>query len=98
MTALASWALPLPLASLILVKAILCAAILAPTHRTTMTDPIPVAEQPGPDDMKDGRCWWFFPENPFDVPYWNFEAEQRFRAFKPTHWLPAHALPLPTND
>jgi hypothetical protein len=48
--------------------------------------------------MKDGRCWWFFPENPFDVPFWNFEDDGRYRAFQPTHWLPYHALPLPTDD
>ena len=63
-----------------------------------MTDPIPVAERPGPDDMKDGRCWWFFPENPFDVPYWNLEEDGSHRAFKPTHWLPYHALPLPISS
>ena len=64
-----------------------------------MADPIPVAERlPGPDDLKDGRCWWFFPETTAEVPYWNLEDDGRERELPPTHWLPYHALPLPTND
>ena len=63
-----------------------------------MTDPIPVAERlPGPDDMKNGRCWWFFPETGTEFAYWNFEDDGREREPPATHWRPAHAPPLPTD-
>ena len=63
-----------------------------------MANPIPVTERlPGPDDMKNGRCWWFFPETDTEFPYWNFENDGRERELPATHWLPAYALPLPTD-
>jgi hypothetical protein len=63
-----------------------------------MTDPIPVTERlPGPDDLKDGRCWWFFPETAAEFPCWNLEDDGRGREPPATHWLPYHAMPLPTD-
>jgi hypothetical protein len=60
--------------------------------------PIPVAERlPGPYDLQDGRCWWFFPETAAEFPYWNLEDDGKDREPPATHWLPYHALPLPTN-
>jgi hypothetical protein len=59
--------------------------------------PIPVSERlPGPDDMKDGCCWWGDAGGGEFVPSWRLcevPTQHRF-----THWLPAHALPLPTDD
>jgi hypothetical protein len=66
-----------------------------------MTDPIPVAKRlPGPDDCDAcGRCWWFQPETDGDFPHWVFEPDglDRDLRYRPTHWLPFHALPLPTD-
>jgi hypothetical protein len=64
-------------------------AALARYARPT-TEPVPVAERlPGPEDCdEDGFCW-----------FWNLQWE-RWRAGwqddECTHWLPHHALPLPT--
>jgi hypothetical protein len=56
--------------------------------------PIPVAERlPGPEDCDaEGQCWW-----------WDTAAESWIPALYAhwtdfTHWLPANALPVPTND
>ena len=59
--------------------------------------PVPVSERlPGPDDRNtEGRCWWFCTACPGEWPHWIFGNE----AFcDPTHWLPAHALPLPQQE
>jgi hypothetical protein len=56
--------------------------------------PTPVAERlPGPEDCDaEGQCWW-----------WDTAAESWILALYAhwtdfTHWLPANALPVPTND
>ena len=68
--------------------------------------PVPVAVSerlPGAGDCDaDGFCWWFSPADPsagtFGVAAcWvlrKYEPEDDFR----THWLPAHALPLPSGE
>lgn len=59
--------------------------------------PVPVNERlPGPGDRNtEGKCWWFCTAYPGDWPHWIFGNE----AFcDPTHWLPAHALPLPQGE
>lgn len=66
--------------------------------------PVPVSERlPGPGDCdEEGLCWWFSPADPsagtFGVAAcWvlrKHEPEDDFR----THWLPVHALPLPSGE
>jgi hypothetical protein len=68
--------------------------------------PIPVSERlPGPEDCDaEGRCWWLKQrENPdYDLlmPTWHFQRQgpAGTRFFRYTHWLPAHALPVPSHD
>jgi hypothetical protein len=66
--------------------------------RLSPPQPIPVSERlPGPEDCDAaGMCWW-----------WCFPAERWLRCGIPkpdptsqihTHWLPAHALPLPSKE
>jgi hypothetical protein len=58
---------------------------------------VPVAErlpEPGDCDV-EGRCWWFTPPacGPHKIrPCWTFDSEIMEGD---THWLPAHAIPLP---
>ena len=63
--------------------------------------PVSVSERlPGPEycDAK-GRCWWWYPSVPDKTyGYWAHEDDaipERAIDEQPTHWLPAHALPLP---
>lgn len=79
------------------------AADLLEQHQAT---PVPVAVNerlPAPEDCDaEGFCWWFSPADPsagtFGVAAcWvlrKYEPEDDFR----THWLPAHALPLPAGE
>ena len=73
--------------------------------------PIPVSERlPGPEDCDgQGMCWWWHPSHrESDAPEgwmqrpreWGFVRVRYISdgALVCTHWLPAHALPLPTND
>jgi hypothetical protein len=59
--------------------------------------PVPVAErlpEPGDCDV-EGRCWWSTPPacGPHRIrPCWTFDSEIMEGD---THWLPAHAIPLP---
>ena len=63
-------------------------AVLARWSRPA-PQPVPVSERlPGPEDCDaEGRCWWWDGE-------WGL-VEHRFLDYCVTHWLPAHALPLP---
>jgi hypothetical protein len=64
--------------------------------------PVPVSERlPGPGDCDaEGRCWWWYPEVPDKTyGYWAYEDDavpERALNEQPLHWLPAHALPLPS--
>ena len=62
--------------------------------RQLVQQPVPVSERlPGPEDCdSEGRCWWFDSSR---VEYW-FYLEPENRSPRETHWLPYHALPLPT--
>jgi hypothetical protein len=64
-------------------------AVLAHFARPAIK-PVPVAERlPGPEDCDaEGICWWY------DSPGggWYMDALQG----NYSHWLPHHALPLPT--
>jgi hypothetical protein len=65
-------------------------AVLARWGQPAAT-PIPVAERlPGPEDLNGilEECWWY------DHACWYLDTYQA----NYTRWLPANALPLPTND
>lgn len=56
--------------------------------------PIPVSERlPGAEP-----CWWFTPEGDEEYGWWILEPDGIKRHPQPTHWLPAHALPLPSGE
>jgi hypothetical protein len=81
-----------------------------PANPDTSPQPIPVSERMPMDEdcNKEGMCWWWHPGHP-ESGYsegWMQRPRQwgyvRFRyvsddALVCTHWLPAHALPLPTT-
>jgi hypothetical protein len=75
-------------------------------HAQAEPQPVPVSERlPGPEDCDaEGRCWWLKQrENPdYDLlmPTWHFQRQgpAGTRFFRYTHWLPAHALPVPSHD
>ena len=54
--------------------------------------PIPIAERlPGPEDLdREGTCWMFHPIN---LHYCLCVPDPSIH----TYWLPANALPVPTN-
>ena len=61
--------------------------------------PVPVSERlPGPEDCDgEGRCWFF---DPCDDGWWWYRSAL-FLDGDPcplTHWLPANALPLPSEE
>ena len=70
-------------------------------QRLSPPQPVPVSERlPGPGDCDaEGRCWWWYPSVPDKTyGYWAHEDDaipERAIDEQPTHWLPAHALPLP---
>lgn len=80
-------------------------AVLARWGRPT-PQPVPVAERlPGPEDCDEkGRCWWWHPSHP-ESGYsegwmlrpraWGAGCYDFDDRLMHTHWLPAHALPLP---
>ena len=82
------------------------ARVEALEQRQAAPVPVPVAERlPGPEDCDaQGCCWWWGPvENPIQAESWKgswrFSNEhERIHWMCPrTHWLPAHALPLPAQ-
>jgi hypothetical protein len=65
------------------------AQVIEPATHTILVPvptPVPVAERlPEPEDCDpDGYCWWFTETYPRFCP-------------GSTHWLPAHAIPLPQS-
>ena len=65
-------------------------AVLARWGRPT-PQPIPVSERlPGPEDCNaDGDCWWL------DAHGWGWYMDSFQGNY--SHWLPAHALPVPAE-
>ena len=68
--------------------------------------PIPVSERlPGPEDCDaEGFCWWWHPDHKEEdfsdgwmrlKPEWAVGRHDSDDSAVHTHWLPAHALPLP---
>jgi hypothetical protein len=71
-------------------------AVLTRCSRPTLT-PIPVSERlPGPEDYDSDRvCWWW---NRYLTAWCLCDASQSDSiGLEWTHWLPAHALPLPMD-
>lgn len=68
-------------------------AVLARWGRPAI-EPVPVGERlPGPEDCDGcGNCWWFRQATRDDFPFWWFGDGDNTS----THWLPHHALPVPT--
>lgn len=56
--------------------------------------PIPVSERLPNNDL----CWWFTPEGDEEYGWWILEPAGMNRHLQPTHWLPVHALPLPSGE
>jgi hypothetical protein len=67
--------------------------VLVPTPQ-----PVPVSERlPGPEDCDaEGRCWIYMPDIG-TAPSWRLVDPRDIGPYH-THWLPAHALPVPAND
>lgn len=61
--------------------------------------PIPVSERlPGAEDCNDeGRCWFGCPSSDVQDSYWVLRKAKHRRSWD-THWLPAHAIPLPQEN
>jgi hypothetical protein len=62
-------------------------------------EPVPVSERlPGPEDCDaEERCWWFSPPacGPHKIrPCWTLDSEVMEGD---SHWLPHHALPVPSS-
>ena len=61
-------------------------------------EPVPVSERlPEPQDCDvEGRCWWAANDGIYD--HWRkLDLDKALNTpWRPTHWLPHHALPLPT--
>lgn len=69
------------------------------TGAERMPRPIPVSERlPEPPDCDgDGKCWLGNPASDVLDAYWVYRPARDRRSWD-THWLPAHALPVPTDD
>jgi hypothetical protein len=68
-----------------------------------LTPPVPVSERlpdtsdPSECRMPGGDCWWFDP-NQDGVDGTNGAWYMDTYQFCYTHWLPFHALPLPSRE
>jgi len=60
--------------------------------------PVPVSERlPGPEDCDaEGRCWWYGEGG--DMVGWTYQDSEGLSYYRATHWLPAHALPVPGEE
>ena len=73
-------------------------AVLARWGNHPALQPISVSERlPGPGDCDGkGRCWAWKLDDEDDA--WHFELQEWVNSPWTTHWLPAHALPVPSHD
>ena len=71
---------------------------LADKARAVLAGPVPVNERlPEPKDCDpEGRCWIHMPGLGTD-PSWRLVDPRDIGPYH-THWLPAHALPLPRSQ
>jgi hypothetical protein len=69
------------------------------THYGAQAVPVAVAERlPGEGDLKDGRCWFWFPYDGTTYEHWvlgDADICTGLECAECTHWLPHWALPLP---
>ena len=74
------------------------AALAEPEPEGPTPQPIWVIERlPGPEDCDtEGRCWWWEPDETDEDSGWWILLRIRGNTVMYTHWLPAHALPLPS--
>jgi hypothetical protein len=72
-------------------------ALAQPEPEGPTPQPVPVSERlPGANDCNaEGRCWWYGEGG--DMVGWTLDAEG-LSYYRAKYWLPAHALPVPTND
>ncbi len=75
------------------------AQVIEPANHTILVPvraPIPVSERlPGPEDCDtEERCWFYTPACSVLCASWVLREPDSLRKWE-THWLPAHALPLP---
>ncbi|MEB3275383.1 MAG: hypothetical protein VKM92_00295, partial [Cyanobacteriota bacterium] len=62
--------------------------------RLSPPQPVPVSERLPEEPL----AWWFTPEGDEDYGWWVLEPDGMERCPQPTHWLPAHALPMPIAE
>ena len=84
------------------------AQVIEPTERTIMVPlqtPVPISERlPGPEDCDaEGKCWmgyWDSHVNGLGHSHktWFWTLEDLSMVDEHTHWLPHHALPLPSGE
>jgi hypothetical protein len=63
--------------------------------------PIPTSLRlPNPDEMQDGKCWWFYPETPDTLASWTLSEDGLpcFSDYAATHWLPYRCRPMHDPD
>jgi hypothetical protein len=73
-------------------------AVAATGKPGLQVEPIPMSERlPEAEDCDaEGRCWWWHPPTyAASTGWWSFEPWEWTEDV--THWLPAHALPLPNE-
>lgn len=68
-------------------------------------EPVPLSERlPGPEDCDaDGQCWLWRTDGIEEfwelvIPSYNIHEYNWTSQWKYTHWLPAHALPVPQQE
>lgn len=74
------------------------AALAEPEPEGMTPQPVPVSKRlPGPGDCDaEGRCWIHMPDMG-TAPSWRLVDPREIGPYH-THWLPAHALPVPSHD
>jgi hypothetical protein len=71
-------------------------AVVAPVRLCErLPDPRPESE--GGDCDEEGRCWFFEPRSATPFPNWTLLWRGHMGASPHSHWLPASAIPAPSN-
>lgn len=68
-------------------------------ERLSPPQPVPVSERlPGPEDCTaEGRCWLCYTDV-CNVTQWTLGVRSAILDWPISHWLPAHALPVPGQE
>ena len=71
-----------------------------PAERQAAPVPVVVSERlPGAEDCDEkGSCWLWTPDDVDGVGHWSYSHRDWAQEGDVTHWLPAHALPLPGGE